>query len=46
MDIRGGAEGVETREAYETLAEMGIHLFRGYRFARRGFEILPEPRMP
>ena len=46
MGIRVVAEGVETREEYETLAGMGIHLFQGYWFARPGFETLPDPEWP
>lgn len=46
MGIRLIAEGVETREEYETLRDMGLSLFQGYWFARPGFESLPQPTMP
>jgi len=35
------AEGVESREEYRWLNEVGIRLFQGYYFARPGFETLP-----
>ena len=32
------AEGVETKEEYKVLEDMGIHLFQGYYFAKPSFE--------
>jgi len=46
MGIELVAEGVETREEYETLRAMGLNRFQGYWFARPGFETLPIPEMP
>lgn len=40
-DISLIAEGVETREEFETLRDQGIALFQGYYFARPEFELLP-----
>jgi len=36
------AEGVETRDEFVILYEMGIELFQGYYFAKPGFESLPQ----
>lgn len=36
------AEGVETREEFKCLSDLGIQLFQGYLFARPGFQTLPE----
>lgn len=38
LDIKVIAEGVETREEYLSLREMGIELYQGYYFARPRFE--------
>lgn len=46
MGIELIAEGVETREEYETLRSLGLNRFQGYWFARPGFETLPIPEMP
>ena len=35
------AEGVESREEFACLSDLGISLFQGYLFARPGFETLP-----
>lgn len=35
------AEGIETKEEYLTLADMGVDLFQGYLFAQPSFESLP-----
>lgn len=40
------AEGVETQGEYATLRGMGIDLFQGYLFARPGFRMLPQVRLP
>lgn len=40
------AEGVETLDEWQTLEEMGIHLFQGYLFARPAFEKLPAVQWP
>jgi EAL domain-containing protein (putative c-di-GMP-specific phosphodiesterase class I) len=36
------AEGIETKAEYNTLQDMGVHLFQGYYFARPSFESLPD----
>jgi len=36
------AEGVEKKEEFRVLNDLGIRLFQGYLFARPGFECLPE----
>ena len=41
LDIEIIAEGIETKDEYLTLADMGINLFQGFMFARPGFESLP-----
>ncbi|WP_263140474.1 EAL domain-containing protein [Pseudomonas sp. RIT-PI-AD] len=40
------AEGVESREEYDTLRAMGIELFQGYLFARPLFQGLPDVAYP
>lgn len=35
------AEGIETKEEYLTLADMGVNLFQGFLFAKPSFESLP-----
>ena len=46
LGIQVLAEGVETREEYEALREIGISLYQGYFFARPAFESLAEPVWP
>lgn len=41
IDIKIIAEGIETKDEYLTLAEMGITHFQGFLFARPSFESLP-----
>lgn len=41
LSIKLIAEGVETRGEYLALADLGIHLYQGYYFAKPGFESLP-----
>lgn len=40
------AEGVETREEYLALADLGVELFQGYYFGRPAFRALAEPPAP
>ena len=40
------AEGVETREEYETLRRCGVRLMQGYLLARPAFEALPRAVLP
>ncbi|MDX1696431.1 MAG: EAL domain-containing protein [Ketobacteraceae bacterium] len=42
LDIRIIAEGIETREEFQALDTLGIHLMQGFYFARPAFETLPE----
>lgn len=42
MKIRVIGEGVETREEFHTLRDMGIELFQGYYFARPAWKALTE----
>ena len=46
LGIRLVAEGVETREEYDSLRGLGIGLFQGYLFARPGLGSLPSPAWP
>lgn len=41
LDIKIIAEGIETKDEYLTLADMGINLFQGFMFAHPSFESLP-----
>ena len=41
LDIKIIAEGIETKDEYLTLADMGINLFQGFMFAYPSFESLP-----
>ena len=36
------AEGVETRDEFKALQDLGIDLFQGFYFARPSYETLPE----
>lgn len=40
------AEGVETKEEFNFLRQIGISLYQGYFFARPGFECLPKVNLP
>lgn len=40
------AEGIEEREEFEWLWDVGCRLYQGYLFARPGFEAFPEPDYP
>ncbi len=40
------AEGIETREEYRALQDLGVKLFRGYSFARPAFRSLAELPSP
>lgn len=46
MDIRVVAEGIETREEFDALRELGVELFQGYLLARPAFDALPAPAYP
>lgn len=46
LGIRPIAEGVETREELDALADLGIELVQGYLLGRPEFEQLPEPSWP
>ncbi|WP_223846200.1 EAL domain-containing protein [Wenzhouxiangella sp. AB-CW3] len=46
LDVGVIAEGVETRDELDCLADLGVHLFQGFLFARPGFESLPEVNYP
>ncbi|QHI97371.1 EAL domain-containing protein [Xylophilus rhododendri] len=46
LDITLIAEGVETAAEYAVLADLGIHLFQGYLFARPAFEAQAEVTWP
>lgn len=41
LNITALAEGIETEEEYQWLAQAGVSLMQGYFFARPGFECLP-----
>lgn len=36
------AEGIETKDEYQVLEDMGVHLFQGYYFAKPSFESLAQ----
>jgi EAL domain-containing protein (putative c-di-GMP-specific phosphodiesterase class I) len=46
LGIRVIAEGVETKDEYQALANLGVELFQGYLLAKPAFEQLPTPEMP
>jgi EAL domain-containing protein (putative c-di-GMP-specific phosphodiesterase class I) len=41
LNIQVIAEGVETSNEFDSLCDLGIHIFQGYYFARPAFEALP-----
>ncbi|MXP63181.1 EAL domain-containing protein [Roseomonas sp. M0104] len=46
LDITVVAEGVETRDEFQALRDLGITLFQGYLIGRPGFEQLPAALLP
>lgn len=46
LGIRPIAEGVETRDELNALADLGVELVQGYLLGRPAFEQLPEPHWP
>ena len=42
LDMKIIAEGVETRDEFKALQDLGIDLFQGFYFARPSYETLPE----